>query len=115
MINYTTYRIDSKLNEELNSTFDFTSFCISDFFVLNLINLFINLFPVKTLQIQFYTLLENKRTANTPNSEYLQNGQDRQDIGGELSPLVEFVDSFVHSFASSFDSVLFSKDFKIYI
>lgn len=105
MINFTTYKIDSTKNNELNPRFsfiDFTSMLVVSFSPLK--SLFNILFSIETLQIQFY----NFQGQDIQNLNKLQTDQGNEGI---IPFSVQLVDDFVNSF----DTVLFPRDFKIYI
>ncbi len=97
MIYHTTYTI----NNELNPRFSFVSFNVDGLSLLK--SVFINLFSIKTLQIQFYNLQGNKDNPTTNQSQNEQYGE------GKDAFFVQFVDNGV----ISFDTVVFPRDFKI--
>jgi hypothetical protein len=108
MINYATYRIDNKISNELNDTFDSTGFIstsVVDFSLLK--SLFTTLFSIETLQIQFYNFLGRDTKKGIQNHNISQNGQDDE---GKSAFFIQLVDRFVNSF-----DILFPRDFKIYI
>jgi hypothetical protein len=105
MINHTTYRIDSTTNNKLNPRFSFIGFTSFDIGASSLSkSVFGNLFSIKKLQIQFYNL-------QGKNIQSQQQSQDEQENEGKNPFSVQFVENFVRGF----DTVLFTKDFKIYI
>ena len=97
MIHYTTYRI----NNELNPRFSFISFNIDSLSLLK--SVFTNLFSIETLQIQFYNLLGSKDNPTTNQSQNEHGGE------GKDAFFVQFGDNFI----TSFDVVLFPRNFKI--
>lgn len=96
MINYSTY------NHQLNGKLNFTPFNFVGSFYGTVLSLFVNLF--KTLQNQFsiFTFQGTEQALKQTNSE---NGQDE---GSQPTFFVQLIDS-------SFDGVLFPRNFKIYI
>ena len=101
MRNYVTSRTDNETNDKLNEVFDFSSLCMSDSILVPDSVSTANLSSSELLQIQLSTLY---------NFHFL--GRETQE--SESSLFVEFFQP-VKSFASRFSTVLFSKDFKIYM
>ncbi len=100
MKNYTTYKIDSRFNNK----FDVTSFVVLYFFVLKS-------FLIETLQIQFYNFKRNQQKEQTDTINHLENGQDEEGI----KDLLTFSVQSINASATSFDTFLFLRNFKIYI
>ncbi len=107
MINYATYRINNKISNELNDTFDSTDFiftAVVDFSLLK--SLFTTLFSIETLQIQFYNFLGRDTKEPKKGTQDHNLSQNEQDNEGKPAFFVQFVDSF---------DALLLRDFKIYI
>jgi len=112
MINYATYRINNKISNELNDTFDSTGFIsvtVVDFSLLK--SLFTTLFSIETLQIQFYNFLGRKANETKSEAQDHNQSQNEQDNEGEPAFFIQFIDDF----QSRFNAVLFPRDFKMYI
>lgn len=97
MTNHTTYKTEYQRSTKLNDIFSHTGFVAVNIVAFLLVkSLFTTLFSIKTLQIQFHNLQEK----GIQNQNQLPTQQDA----------VLFVEDFI-----SFDTVLFQRDFKIYI